>query len=384
MKRDVDRILTTHAGSLPRPPELLSLLLAKEAGEVDDARFATELRKAVGAVVHRQSEVGVDVVNDGEMGKPSYATYVKDRLTGFGGEGSFEEISRPVLGRAREEFPDFAEQMARTMATRPAVKLATCTGPVSFRGEAAVRADIDNLKGALDGASLADTFMSSASPGVIAVFAPNRYYGSDEEYLEALANAMRPEYEAIHDAGILLQLDCPDFAMVAPGAGSVENFRRQLGLAVEALNHAVANIPPDAMRIHVCWGNGEFPRTSDVELKDIVDLILRAKPDGIMVMGSNGRHEHEWKVFRDVKLPEGKYLIPGVVDSTTNVVEHPEVVADRLLNYAGVVGRENVLAGTDCGFGTFAGMATVAPSVAWVKLRAMAEGAQMASEQLWG
>jgi 5-methyltetrahydropteroyltriglutamate--homocysteine methyltransferase len=219
---------------------------------------------------------------------------------------------------------------------------------------------------------------------VIAVFAPNRHYGSDEEYLEALANAMRPEYEAIHDAGILLQLDCPDFAMVAPGAGSVESFRKQLGLAVEALNHAVANIPSDAMRIHVCWGNGEFPRTSDVELKDIVDLILRAKPDGIMVMGSNGRHEHEWKVFRDFKLPEGKYLIPGVVDSTTNVVEHPEVVADRLLNYAGVVGRENVLAGTDCGFGTFAGMATVAPSVAWVKLRSMAEGARMASKQLWG
>lgn len=225
--------------------------------------------------------------------------------------------------------------------------------------------------------------MSSASPGVIAVFSPNHYYPTDEEYLEAIANAMREEYEAIHKAGFVLQLDCPDFAMIAPGAGSLENFRAKLELAVEALNHAVVNIPADAMRIHVCWGNGEMPRTSDVELKDIIDLILKAKPDGVMIMASNGRHEHEWRVFQDVELPDGKYLIPGVLDSTTNIVEHPEVVAERLVRYADVVGRENVMAGTDCGFGTVAGMQVVVASVAWAKLRSMAEGARLASERLW-
>jgi len=219
---------------------------------------------------------------------------------------------------------------------------------------------------------------------VIAVFSPNRYYRSQEEYLGALAGAMREEYEAIHQAGLVLQLDCPDLAMTAPGAGSLENFRAQMELSVEALNHALANIPAEAMRIHVCWGNAEMPRTTDVELKDIIDIILKAKPAGLMLMASNGRHAHEWKVFRDVKLPDGKYVIPGVLDSTTNIVEHPEVVADRLIRYAEVVGRENVMAGTDCGFGTAAGMDVVVPTVTWAKFRSQAEGAKIASEYLWG
>jgi 5-methyltetrahydropteroyltriglutamate--homocysteine methyltransferase len=218
---------------------------------------------------------------------------------------------------------------------------------------------------------------------VIAVFSPNRYYASDEEYLRAIAEAMREEYEAIHGAGFVLQLDCPDFAMTAPGAGTVANFREQLELSVEALNHALANIPADAARIHICWGNGEMPRTSDVELKDIIDIILKAKPAGIMLMASNGRHAHEWSVFEDVKLPDGKYVIPGVLDSTTNVVEHPEVVAQRLTQYAGVVGRENVMAGTDCGFGTIAGMQVVVPNVVWAKFQAMADGAELATQRLW-
>ena len=217
--------------------------------------------------------------------------------------------------------------------------------------------------------------MSAASPGVIAVFSPNRYYASQEEYLGALAEAMREEYEAIHRAGLVLQLDCPDLAMTAPGAGSLENFRAQMELNIEALNHALANIPAEAARIHICWGNGEMPRTTDVELKDIIDIVLKAKPAGLMLMASNGRHAHEWKVFQDVKLPDGKYVIPGVLDSTTNVVEHPEVVADRLIRYAEVVGRDNVMAGTDCGFGTIAGMDVVVPTVTWAKFRSQAEGA---------
>ena len=382
MERSTERILTTHAGSLPRPESLLPLVFAQEAGEaVDPDRVQAEVRSAVKETVDKQIDAGVDVVNDGEVSKPSYATYVKDRLTGFGGEGSIEEITSSVM--ALEEFPDFAELMAAQMATATKIRFTTCDGPVSYVGQSAVQEDIDNLKAAIEGTAPAGIFMSAASPGVISVFSPNRYYSSQEEYLEAIADAMREEYEAINRAGFVLQLDCPDFAMTAPGAGSVENFRDQLALSVDALNRALVNIPAEAARIHICWGNGEFPRTTDVELKDIIDLILRAKPAGTMLMASNGRHAHEWRVFEDVRLPEGKYLIPGVLDSTSNVVEHPEVVAQRLTQYAQVVGRENVMAGTDCGFGTIAGMQVVVPTVTWAKFRAMAEGATIATERLW-
>ena len=383
MQPGTDRILTTHSGSLPRPAEFLPLVLAQEAGQpVDEARFQDGVRAAVRDTVQRQADAGVDVLNDGEVSKPSYATYVKDRLTGFGGEGSIAEVAASVMGL--EDFPDFAEKMAQTMAMAATIRFTTCDGPVTYVGQDAVQADIDNLKAATEDVSEVATFMSAASPGVIAVFSPNRYYGSQEDYLSALAEAMREEYEAIHRAGFVLQLDCPDLAMTAPGAGSLENFRRQMELNVEALNQALANIPAEASRIHICWGNGEMPRTTDVELKDIIDIILKAKPAGLMLMASNGRHAHEWKVFQDTKLPEGKYVIPGVLDSTSNIVEHPEVVADRLIRYAGVVGRENVMAGTDCGFGTIAGMDVVVPSVTWAKFRSQAEGAKIASEYLWG
>ena len=379
MQPGTGRILTTHSGSLPRPPRFLSLVLAREAGEpVDEAQFTDEVRAAVRETVRLEAGAGVDVLNDGEMSKPSYATYVKDRLTGFGGEGSIEEVAASVMGL--EEFPDFAEKMAQTMASAATIRFTTCDGPVSYVGQS----DIDTLWAATEGIRSAGVFMSAASPGVIAVFLPNRYYASQEEYLGALAEAMREEYEAIHRAGLVLQLDCPDLAMTAPGAGSLENFRRQMELNVEALNHALANIPAEATRIHTCWGNGEMPRTTDVELKDIIDIVLKAKPAGLMLMASNGRHAHEWKVFQDVKLPDGKYVIPGVLDSTTNVVEHPEVVADRLIRYAEVVGRDHVMAGTDCGFGTIAGMDVVVPSVTWAKFRSQAEGAKIASEYLWG
>jgi 5-methyltetrahydropteroyltriglutamate--homocysteine methyltransferase len=381
MVRNTERILTTHAGSLPRPAELLPLLLAQEAGEaVDAARFEAEVRSAVMETVRKQLDTGIDVLNDGEVSKPSYATYVKDRLTGFGGEGSIEQVAASVMGL--DEFPDFAEQLGATMAPAAEIRFTSCDGPVSYVGHGAVKTDIENLKEAVAQAGAAGTFMSSASPGVISVFSPNRYYPSEEEYLGAIADAMREEYEAIHDAGLLLQLDCPDLAMTAPGADSLESFRSQMELNVDALNHALANIPAEDMRIHICWGNGEMPRTTDVELKDIIDIVLKAKPAGIMLMGSNGRHAHEWTVFEDVKLPDGKYLIPGVLDSTTNVVEHPEVIAQRLTQYAGVVGKDKIMAGTDCGFGTVAGMQLVAASVVWAKFRAMAQGAELANQRL--
>jgi 5-methyltetrahydropteroyltriglutamate--homocysteine methyltransferase len=383
MQPRANRILTTHSGSLPRPADFLPLVLARDAGEdVDEAQFTEAVRAAVRQTVRQQAEVGVDVLNDGEVSKPSYATYVKDRLTGFGGEGSIQEVAAAIMDLS--EFPDFAAKMTELMTSVSQIRYTTCDGPVSYTGQQAVRADIDNLKAAAEGVAAAEVFMSSASPGVISVFSPNRYYASQEEYLGALAEAMREEYEAIHRAGFVLQVDCPDLAMTAPGAGSLENFRRQMEQNIEALNHALAGVPADASRIHICWGNGEFPRTQDVELKDIIDIVFKAKPAGIMLMSSNGRHAHEWKVFQDHKLPEGKYVIPGVLDSTTNVVEHPEVVADRLITYAQVVGRDNVMAGTDCGFGTMAGMDTVVPTVTWAKFRAQAEGARLASQYLWG
>jgi len=382
MERSTERVLTTHAGSLPRPSELLPLVLAQEWGEeLDAARLQAEVRSAVKETVRKQIDTGVDVLNDGEVSKPSYATYVKDRLTGFGGEGSIEEVSSSVMGI--DDFPDFAEHMTLTMASVSEIRFTTCDGPVSYVGQDAVQADVENLKEAVKDVTPAGTFMSAASPGVISVFSPNRYYPSEEEYLGAIADAMREEYEAIHNAGFVLQLDCPDLAMTAPGAESLESFRKQMELNVEALNHALANIPPEATRIHICWGNLEMPRTTDVELKDIIDIVLKAKPAGIMLMASNGRHAHEWTVFQDVKLPDGKYVIPGVLDSTSNIVEHPEVIAQRLTQYADVVGAENVMAGTDCGFGTVAGMQNVVASVTWAKFRAMAEGAKLASERLW-
>jgi 5-methyltetrahydropteroyltriglutamate--homocysteine methyltransferase len=378
----MNRIRTTHSGSLPRPAAFLPLVLARETGEaVDEDTFRAEEAAAVRETVRLQAEAGVDVLNDGEVSKPSYATYQKDRLTGFGADSSVQSTLAAVMDFS--EFPDFAEKLAKEVGFRSNIRFPACDGPVSYTGQAALRADIECLKAATADRPRDGVFMSAASPGIIAFFAPNRYYPSHEDYLAALADAMREEYEAIHAAGFTLQLDCPDLAMIAPAADSLDAFRAQMELAVEALNHALANIPAEATRIHVCWGNGEYPRTTDVELKDIIDVVLRAKPAGLMLMASNGRHAHEWKVFEDVALPAGKYVIPGVLDSSDNVVEHPETVADRLIRYASVVGRENVMAGTDCGFGTVAGMDVVVPTIVWAKFRAQAEGARIASAHLW-
>jgi 5-methyltetrahydropteroyltriglutamate--homocysteine methyltransferase len=382
MEPPSNRILTTHAGSLPRPASFLPLVLAQEAGvSVDKEQLRTEGLAAVRETVSRQTEVGVDILNDGEMSKPAYATYQKDRLSGFGGESSIEAVTATTMDLT--PYPDFVEKVSKTLSFSQNVRFTTCEGPVTYIGQAAVQADIDNLKTATVGIEAAGVFMSAASPGVISVFSPNRYYKTHEDYLGALAEAMREEYEAIHQAGFILQVDCPDLAMTAPGAGSLENFRKQMELSVSALNYALQNVPAEAARIHICWGNVEAPRTDDVELKDIIDIVLKAKPAGLMLMAANGRHAHEWKVFENLKLPAGKYVIPGVLDTTSNIVEHPEVVADRLIRYASVVGRENVMAGTDCGFGTIAGMDVVVPSVIWAKFRAQAEGARIASAQLW-
>jgi 5-methyltetrahydropteroyltriglutamate--homocysteine methyltransferase len=381
MKRSIERILTSHTGSLPRPDELLPLIFARESGEqLDEKAFDAQVSASVLDTVRKQAAAGVDVLNDGEMSKPSYATYVKDRLSGFGGEGSLETtVGRRTIGQGAE-FPDFTPQM-RPQASGT-LEFVTCDGPVAYEDTEPLQKDIENLKKAISGCAAEDVFMSAASPGVIAMFAANRYFPTEDEYLEAVANAMRYEYEAIVAAGLTLQLDCPDLALPRVGTSTPDDLE-ETERRVEILNYAVANIPAEAMRAHVCWGNGEVPRNHDVPLEDIIQVLLKLKPAGLMLMAANGAHGHEWKVFEDVELPDGKYLVPGVIDSTTNIIEHPEVVAQRLIRYANVVGRENVMAGTDCGFGTAAGTQLVAPSIAWAKLQAMSHGARLASARLW-
>jgi len=378
MERSTDRILTTHTGSLPRPEDLVELLYASESGQAPDpASLDRRVAEAVVASVRQQVEAGVDVVNDGEMGKISYSTYVTGRLSGYEGQVHVPRRPRPDA----IDFPEWDEQTRPARASFRVQRLA-CTGPIRYIGQQAVQRDVANLKAALRGAKVREAFMTAASPGVISVFQPNQYYASDEQYLLALAEAMRQEYEAIHQAGFLLQLDCPDLT----GLSAVEKPGQpppDLPLRVEALNHAVANIPADRMRLHLCWGNYEGPHHTDVPLKDIIGEVLEAKPMGLSFEGANPRHEHEWNVFEQVQLPEGKVIIPGVLDSTTNYIEHPELVAQRLARYAGLVGRENVIAGSDCGFGTFAGTPSVHPKIVLAKLQTMAEGARLASSQLW-
>ena len=369
MKRSTERILTTHTGSLPRPPDLLEMLLQKEEGhEVNEAAFVERVRTAVSETVLRQVEAGVDVVNDGEVGKPGYTVYVKERLTGFDGE----EPARGAPSREAEDFPEYHSRPARS---RRGVRQATCTGPVAWKDRDAVDRDIASLKSALVGVNPGEVFMTAASPGNVADYHKDRYYGSPEAYLYAVADAMKEEYDAIHRAGFLLQVDCPDLPRPS---------RKPVELSMEVLNHALRDIPPERMRMHVCWGNAEGPHHLDVPLAEIIDLLLTARPAGLSIEGANPRHGHEWNVFERVKLPDGKVLIPGVLDSTTNFIEHPELVAQRIVRYARVVGRENVIAGTDCGFGTnVTEVPIVDGRIAWAKLEAMAEGARLASHELW-
>jgi 5-methyltetrahydropteroyltriglutamate--homocysteine methyltransferase len=380
MKRSVDRVLTTHTGSLPRPADLIRMMFAREEGvPVDGPALAARIRTAVAEVVRKQTDAGITVVSDGELSKPSYATYIKDRLNGFGG------TSQSLQYRDLMDFPEMAKRVFGDPG-RSRRKTPACTGPISLRDPSAAQVDVDNLKAALRSVEVKDVFLSAASPGVISLFFRDDHYGNHEAYLFAIADAMRPEYETVARAGFILQLDCPDLAMgrhIQFAGLGLEEFRRMARLHLAALDHAVANIPPEQLRIHLCWGNYEGPHHYDVPLADILDLVLAARPQGISFEAANPRHAHEWRVFERVKLPADKVIIPGVLDSTTNFIEHPELVAERIGRYARLVGRENVIAGTDCGFGTWVGQAAVDPDIVWAKLASLAEGARLASGELW-
>lgn len=380
MKRSTERFLTTHTGSLPRPDDLIRMMFAKEEGvPVDAAALQARIRSSVAEVVRKQAAAGIDVVNDGEMSKPSYATYIKDRLSGFGG------TSNSFQYQDLNEFPDLAKKVFGDPG-RSRRKTPGCNGPISVRDAAAAKIDADNLKAAVSGVKAEEAFMSAASPGVIALFFRDDHYGSREAYLAAIADAMRHEYETVAQAGFVLQIDCPDLAMgrhIQFAGLSVEEFRKQARLNIEALNHALANIPAEQLRMHLCWGNYEGPHHCDVPLGDIIDIVFTAKPCGISFEAANPRHAHEWKLFEEVKLPPGKVLIPGVLESKTNFIEHPELIAQRIGRYAKLVGRENVIAGSDCGYGTWVGQAAVDPQVVWAKMAAMAEGARIASREFW-
>jgi 5-methyltetrahydropteroyltriglutamate--homocysteine methyltransferase len=380
MRRSDERFLTTHTGSLPRPDDLIQTMFAKEEGiPIDADRLAARIEIAVAEVVGKQTDAGIDVVSDGEMSKPSYATYIKDRLNGFGGESQSLEyqdlVDFPVL--ARKVFGDPGRSRRKTPG---------CDGPISVRDAQAAQTDTENLKQAAKERGPTGAFMSAASPGVVALFFQNHHYPSYEEYLFAIAEAMREEYETVAEAGLVLQLDCPDLAMgrhIQFAHLSLEEFRKMAQLHIEALNQAVANIAPEQLRMHLCWGNYEGPHHYDVALSDVIDLVFEARPSAIAFEAANPRHAHEWKVFEDVKLPDGKVLIPGVLESKTNFIEHPELIAQRIGRYASLVGRENVIAGSDCGYGTWVGQAAVDPDVVWAKFASMAEGARMASEEFW-
>ena len=379
MKRSVDRILTTHTGSLPRPPDLVAMILAHEKGE-DDPRFPDRLHGAVADIVQQERDADVDVINDGEQGKINYYTYINERLTGFEGDPQGGPMA-DVL-----EFPGFERRLWwATQEAQQNVRMLACNGPISVKTLEPLKRDIKNLQDATASTAAEEVFMSAVSPGLIASGHGNSYYPTREEFLEAVAEAMRQEYEAIANAGFVLHLDCPDLAMgrhLFYKEKSLEEFRRLAAENVDALNYATRNIDPDQMRMHLCWGNYEGPHHKDIPLQDILDVVLSGRPNGIAVEAANPRHAHEWRVFEDNKLPDGKIIIPGVLDSTSNYIEHPEVVADRLVNYARTVGQENVIAGTDCGFGTAVGLDLVDPNVTWAKFKSMAEGARIATQRL--
>jgi 5-methyltetrahydropteroyltriglutamate--homocysteine methyltransferase len=376
-----DRFLTTHIGSLPRQEELMQIMFAREDGiPLDQAALEEKITRAVEDVVARQVQSGVDIVNDGEMPKPSYATYVKDRLNGFGGTGNsflFQDIEAYPNTKARV-FADPGRKHRKTPA---------CNGPVSMRDIEAPRRDAQRLRAAAATAQPTGLFLSSASPGVTTFFFRNDYYPTREQYVFAVADALRLEYEAIVAAGVMLQIDCPDLAMgrhTQFASLSLAEFRREMELNVEALNRALVNIPAERVRMHLCWGNYPGPHHCDVPLADIVDILWKAKPHAILFEAANPRHAHEWALFQDVRVPEGKVLIPGVIECQSNYIEHPEVVAQRIERYAHLVGRDNVMAAVDCGFSIHVGSGGVDPDVVWAKLASLAQGAEIASRKFWG
>jgi 5-methyltetrahydropteroyltriglutamate--homocysteine methyltransferase len=380
MKRSTDRFLTTHTGSLPRPADLTRMMYAKEEGvPIDRERLADRIRSAVAEIGRRQQDAGVDLISDGELSKPSYATYVKDRLEGFGGPGNtfvYQDLA---------DFPKLAERVFGDPG-RSRRKTPACNAPVKVRDRDAALVDVENLSAALPDRPREGCFISAASPGVVGLFFRNDHYPSMEKYLFAIADAMRHEYEAIAGAGMVVQIDCPDLAMgkhIQYADLSVAEFRKRAEMNIAALNHATANIPPEQLRMHLCWGNYEGPHHHDIPFAEIVDVVFKARPSAISFEAANPRHAHEWTLFEKIKLPDGKILIPGVIESKSNFIEHPDLIAQRISNYARLVGRENVIAGSDCGYGTWVGQAAVDPDVVWAKLAAMAEGARIASKKFW-
>lgn len=380
MKHSTERILTTHVGSLPRPQDVTDGVFAIERDEpIDASKHEANVSRAVADVVGRQVDAGVDVVSDGEMGKISYATYIKYRISGFEGDSP----RNPPADL--QDFPSFLERQAQTGGT-PTYKRPKCVGPVKSVTTEPCRVDCDNMTAAVARHRPIDGFLNAASPGVIALFQPNEYYATHEEYLFALAEAMRPEYEMIVAAGFNLQLDSPDLGLgrhMMFKDKTDEEYRTLARLHVEALNHAVANIPADHMRLHVCWGNYEGPHTHDAPISEVLPIALAAKPQALLFESANPRHGHEWAEVAEMVIPDDKILVPGVIDSTTHFVEHPELIAQRILAFANIVGRERVMAGTDCGFSTFAGFAGIDTEVVYAKLSSLARGAEIASRRLW-
>ncbi|HUN27373.1 MAG TPA: cobalamin-independent methionine synthase II family protein [Steroidobacteraceae bacterium] len=374
------RILTTHVGSLPRPQEVVDVLFAQDRDEAyDPARFDRVIRAAVEDVVRKQAGIGIDAASDGEMSKISYATYIRHRLTGFDGDSA-----RPTP-QDLDEYPEYRDRLVKA-GHSATYRRPVCKGPIAVRDLSGLERDIANLKSALAAAKVGVGFMNAASPGTIAVFQPNEYYRTYEDYLAALAEAMRTEYELIARSGLDLQLDCPDLAMGRHSRFknlTDAEFLRNAELQVEALNHALAGVPAERVRLHVCWGNYEGSHVHDMDCRKIFPIVIKAKARALLIEGANPRHEHEWQAWESIRLPEDKILVPGVIGSNTNYVEHPEVVAQRIERYARVVGPERVVAGTDCGFGTFAGFGAVFPPFCWMKLESLVEGARLASGRLF-
>ncbi len=399
MKRSTDRILTTHAGSLPRPDDLRELVTAKANHEpFDETKFAARVKNAVGEVVQQQLKSGVDVLNDGEFGKSNFSNYARERLAGFEertvAPGEAHRIG--ISGRDVQEFPEYfvehggfagtsvtgASINRRLIGARNERTELICSGQLKYIGQAEIQRDVANFKAALQGAATAECFLPAVAPGTIEHWLINEHYPTDEKYLEAIADAMHEEYKAITDAGFILQIDDPDLPdgwQMHPEM-SVTDYRKFAALRIEALNHALRDLPEDQVRLHVCWGSYHGPHKHDIPLKEIVDIVLGVKAGAYSLEAGNPRHEHEWKVWKETKLPDGKVLIPGVVGHSSDFIEHPELVAERLVRFAEIVGKENVIAGTDCGLGGRVGH----PSIVWAKLQALAEGAEIASEELWG
>jgi 5-methyltetrahydropteroyltriglutamate--homocysteine methyltransferase len=382
MKTSTDRILTTHVGSLPRPQDVVDLLFAQDRGDAYDAGQLHEtMQRSVSNLARLQTECGLDIISDGETSKISYATYIRHRLNGFE-PGSVPRATPQDL----DDYPEYRDKIAAAGAT-PKYLRPVCMGPISVKDMKPLDDDIARMKQAMSEVGAMEGFLTAVSPGTVAVFQPNEYYKTHEEYLEGIAGAMRSEYEAIVKAGLIVQVDCPDLAMgrhIRFRDVDDDEFVRNAHLQVEALNHALENVPSDRTRLHVCWGNYEGPHTRDIALEKILPAILKAKVQGILIEASNPRHEHEWELWTRHQLPDDKILVPGVIDSSCNFVEHPELVSQRICRFAGILGRERVIAGTDCGFGTFAGFGAGHPLICWEKMRALAEGARLATKKLWG